>query len=184
MMPPPQVVGVLLKKPGQQTHPRLPPLDPQETKIRGKSHLSCLFCCQRKSACWLMQDSPRTKRILLRDSPTRASSECNDSVRLRSLLSSPVFHAQPAACMKTASGKTRGIRYALHIVLPNRAPLSSKRDAKFPKLEPDESDSSCAAERHHGDAAALHLSTNGERCELSFLGGCEGSRMVPALYIS
>jgi len=36
MMPPPQVVGVLLKKPGQQTHPRLPPLDPQETKIKGK----------------------------------------------------------------------------------------------------------------------------------------------------
>ncbi|EZA61514.1 hypothetical protein X777_07847, partial [Ooceraea biroi] len=27
---------VLLKKPGQQTHPRLPPLDPQETKIRGE----------------------------------------------------------------------------------------------------------------------------------------------------
>lgn len=38
MMPPPQVVGVLLKKPGQQTHPRLPPLDQQETKIRGESH--------------------------------------------------------------------------------------------------------------------------------------------------
>lgn len=36
MMPPPQVVGVLLKKPGQQSNPRLPPLDPQETKIKGK----------------------------------------------------------------------------------------------------------------------------------------------------
>ncbi|XP_011696114.1 PREDICTED: uncharacterized protein LOC105454874 [Wasmannia auropunctata] len=36
MMPPPQIVGVLLKKPGQQTHPRLPPLDPQETKIKGE----------------------------------------------------------------------------------------------------------------------------------------------------
>lgn len=32
----PQVVGVLLKKPGQQSHPRFPPLDPQETKIRGE----------------------------------------------------------------------------------------------------------------------------------------------------
>lgn len=32
----PQIVGVLLKKPGQQTHPRLPPLDPQETKIKGE----------------------------------------------------------------------------------------------------------------------------------------------------
>ena len=35
MMMAPQVVGVLLKKPGQQNHPRFPPLDPQETKIRG-----------------------------------------------------------------------------------------------------------------------------------------------------
>ncbi|TGZ48549.1 uncharacterized protein [Temnothorax longispinosus] len=39
MMPPPQVVGVLLKKPGQQTHPRLPPLDPQETKIKGELYV-------------------------------------------------------------------------------------------------------------------------------------------------
>lgn len=39
MMMAPQIVGVLLKKPGQQTHPRLPPLDPQETKIKGK-HLA------------------------------------------------------------------------------------------------------------------------------------------------
>lgn len=37
MMMAPQIVGVLLKKPGQQTHPRLPPLDPQETKIKGES---------------------------------------------------------------------------------------------------------------------------------------------------
>lgn len=36
MMMAPQIVGVLLKKPGQQTHPRLPPLDPQETKIKGE----------------------------------------------------------------------------------------------------------------------------------------------------
>lgn len=43
MMPPPQVVGVLLKKPGQQTHPRLPPLDPQETKIKGKFLYSSNF---------------------------------------------------------------------------------------------------------------------------------------------
>lgn len=42
MMPPPQVVGVLLKKPGQQTHPRLPPLDPQETKIKGELYVEDL----------------------------------------------------------------------------------------------------------------------------------------------
>lgn len=36
MMMAPQVVGVLLKKPGQQSHPRFPPLDSQETKIRGE----------------------------------------------------------------------------------------------------------------------------------------------------
>lgn len=42
MMPPPQVVGVLLKKPGQQTHSRLPPLDPQETKIRGELYVEDL----------------------------------------------------------------------------------------------------------------------------------------------
>lgn len=41
-MPPPQVVGVLLKKPGQQTHPRLPPLDPQETKIKGELYVEDL----------------------------------------------------------------------------------------------------------------------------------------------
>jgi len=43
MMPPPQVVGVLLKKPGQQTHPRLPPLDPQETKIKGEFIIPEIF---------------------------------------------------------------------------------------------------------------------------------------------
>ncbi|XP_072760460.1 uncharacterized protein [Anoplolepis gracilipes] len=42
MMPPPQVVGVLLKKPGQQTHPRLPPLDQQETKIKGELYVEDL----------------------------------------------------------------------------------------------------------------------------------------------
>ncbi|XP_018398804.1 PREDICTED: uncharacterized protein LOC108776630 [Cyphomyrmex costatus] len=42
MMPLPQVVGVLLKKPGQQTHPRLPPLDPQETKIKGELYVEDL----------------------------------------------------------------------------------------------------------------------------------------------
>jgi hypothetical protein len=47
MMMAPQVVGVLLKKPGQQqsvTHlPRIPPLDPQETKIRGTQAPDSLF---------------------------------------------------------------------------------------------------------------------------------------------
>lgn len=38
----PQVVGVLLKKPGQQGHPRFPPLDPQETKIRGELYVEDL----------------------------------------------------------------------------------------------------------------------------------------------
>lgn len=42
MMAPPQVVGVLLKKPGQQSHPRFPPLDPQETKIRGELYVEDL----------------------------------------------------------------------------------------------------------------------------------------------
>ncbi|XP_011634027.1 uncharacterized protein LOC105425127 [Pogonomyrmex barbatus] len=42
MMPPPEVVGVLLKKPGQRTHPRLPSLDPQETKIRGELYVEDL----------------------------------------------------------------------------------------------------------------------------------------------
>ncbi|XP_043510053.1 uncharacterized protein LOC122528708 [Frieseomelitta varia] len=42
MMTPPQVVGVLLKKPGQQNHPRFPPLDPQETKIRGELYVEDL----------------------------------------------------------------------------------------------------------------------------------------------
>lgn len=35
MMMAPQVVGVLLKKPGQQNHPRVPSFDQQDTKIRG-----------------------------------------------------------------------------------------------------------------------------------------------------
>ncbi|KAK2577193.1 hypothetical protein KPH14_003344 [Odynerus spinipes] len=38
----PQVVGVLLKKPGQQNHPRIPPLDRQETKIRGELYVENL----------------------------------------------------------------------------------------------------------------------------------------------
>lgn len=38
----PQIVGVLLKKPGQQSHPRFPPLDPQETKIRGELYVEDL----------------------------------------------------------------------------------------------------------------------------------------------
>ncbi|KAG7209822.1 hypothetical protein KM043_011432 [Ampulex compressa] len=38
----PQIVGVLLKKPGQQNHPRFPPLDPQETKIRGELYVEDL----------------------------------------------------------------------------------------------------------------------------------------------
>ncbi|XP_046752478.1 probable serine/threonine-protein kinase nek3 [Diprion similis] len=46
MMAPPQVVGVLLKKPGQRedslTHPRVPPLDPQEIKIRGELYVENL----------------------------------------------------------------------------------------------------------------------------------------------
>ncbi|XP_076655079.1 uncharacterized protein LOC143360266 [Halictus rubicundus] len=42
MMMAPQVVGVLLKKPGQQSHPRFPPLDPQETKIRGELYVEDL----------------------------------------------------------------------------------------------------------------------------------------------
>ncbi|XP_076763575.1 uncharacterized protein LOC143430977 [Xylocopa sonorina] len=42
MMAPPQVVGVLLKKPGQLSHPRFPPLDPQETKIRGELYVEDL----------------------------------------------------------------------------------------------------------------------------------------------
>ncbi|XP_031787225.1 uncharacterized protein LOC100678782 [Nasonia vitripennis] len=47
MMMAPQVVGVLLKKPGQQQpsaglHPRIPPLDPQETKIRGELYVEDL----------------------------------------------------------------------------------------------------------------------------------------------
>ncbi|XP_076635468.1 uncharacterized protein LOC143348751 isoform X2 [Colletes latitarsis] len=42
MMMAPQVVGVLLKKPGQQDHPRFPPLDPQETKIRGELYVEDL----------------------------------------------------------------------------------------------------------------------------------------------
>ncbi|XP_014477430.1 PREDICTED: uncharacterized protein LOC106745925 [Dinoponera quadriceps] len=42
MMMAPQIVGVLLKKPGQQTHPRLPPLDPQETKIKGELYVEDL----------------------------------------------------------------------------------------------------------------------------------------------
>ncbi|XP_053997407.1 uncharacterized protein LOC128886495 [Hylaeus anthracinus] len=42
MMMAPQVVGVLLKKPGQQGHPRFPPLDPQETKIRGELYVEDL----------------------------------------------------------------------------------------------------------------------------------------------
>ena len=42
MMMAPQVVGVLLKKPGQQNHPRFPPLNPQETKIRGELHVEDL----------------------------------------------------------------------------------------------------------------------------------------------
>lgn len=41
MMMAPQIVGVLLKKPGQQSHPRFPPLDPQETKIRGELRVLC-----------------------------------------------------------------------------------------------------------------------------------------------
>jgi len=64
-MPPPQVVGVLLKKPGQQTHPRLPPLDPQETKIRGKS---LTFLVSFVPNVDLLADDPcRTKRIPLHD---------------------------------------------------------------------------------------------------------------------
>ncbi|XP_012274143.1 uncharacterized protein LOC105696324 [Orussus abietinus] len=39
MMMAPQVVGVLLKKPGQQAHPRVGSLDPQETKIRGELYV-------------------------------------------------------------------------------------------------------------------------------------------------
>ncbi|XP_012267593.2 uncharacterized protein LOC105692751 isoform X1 [Athalia rosae] len=46
MMAPPQVVGVLLKKPGQhddpQPHPRVPPTDPQEIKIRGELYVEDL----------------------------------------------------------------------------------------------------------------------------------------------
>ncbi|XP_006564958.2 uncharacterized protein LOC100578813 [Apis mellifera] len=42
MMMAPQIVGVLLKKPGQQSHPRFPPLDPQETKIRGELYVEDL----------------------------------------------------------------------------------------------------------------------------------------------
>ncbi|XP_043280726.1 uncharacterized protein DDB_G0287625-like [Venturia canescens] len=42
MMAPPQVVGVLLKKPGQHNNPRAPPLDPQETKIRGELYVEDL----------------------------------------------------------------------------------------------------------------------------------------------
>ncbi|XP_078034960.1 uncharacterized protein LOC144468995 [Augochlora pura] len=42
MMMAPQVVGVLLKKPGQQSQPRFPPLDPQETKIRGELYVEDL----------------------------------------------------------------------------------------------------------------------------------------------
>ncbi|XP_017875537.1 uncharacterized protein LOC108622272 [Ceratina calcarata] len=42
MMMAPQVVGVLLKKPGQQSHPRFQPLDPQETKIRGELYVEDL----------------------------------------------------------------------------------------------------------------------------------------------
>ncbi|XP_058797265.1 uncharacterized protein LOC131667686 [Phymastichus coffea] len=45
MMMAPQVVGVLLKKPGQQpqtSHPRIPPIDPQETKIRGELYVEDL----------------------------------------------------------------------------------------------------------------------------------------------
>ncbi|XP_024939020.1 uncharacterized protein LOC107266000 [Cephus cinctus] len=42
MMMAPQVVGVLLKKPGQQRHPHVPPLDPQETKIRGELYVEDL----------------------------------------------------------------------------------------------------------------------------------------------
>ncbi|XP_011297425.1 uncharacterized protein [Fopius arisanus] len=42
MMMAPQVVGVLLKKPGQQNHPRVRPMDPQETKIRGELYVEDL----------------------------------------------------------------------------------------------------------------------------------------------
>ncbi|XP_043505865.1 general transcriptional corepressor trfA-like [Polistes fuscatus] len=42
MMMAPQVVGVLLKKPGQQNHPRITPLDRQETKIRGELYVENL----------------------------------------------------------------------------------------------------------------------------------------------
>lgn len=42
----PQVVGVLLKKPGQQNHPRITPLDRQETKIRGEFPFLISFSSQ------------------------------------------------------------------------------------------------------------------------------------------
>ncbi|XP_066597602.1 uncharacterized protein [Prorops nasuta] len=57
MMMAPQVVGVLLKKPGQQNHPRIPPLDPQEIKIRGELYVEDLgerrIVCIRMGWLWV-----------------------------------------------------------------------------------------------------------------------------------